>query len=196
MSGKLGWDSQLPHILTEIFWVPLGPCISTNKISKIQRWTARDKKVVAISNFSKKLLTTTVLWTLQRVKVSYTGEPKTPYQYYNETNLKLQISIQIEKKAKYLSNWEAKKFLWNLRKSFFWPQLSPKKNWAQLSQSGPKLKSLPKNVNKKRPNFLKLCNFGSDWDNWTQFFWVKGVVKINFFLAFIKISTALSCWDI
>ena len=62
-------------------------------------WTAINKKVVTISNFSKKLLTSTVLWTIKTVKVSYTGEPKTPYQYYNVSNLKLPISIQIEKKS-------------------------------------------------------------------------------------------------
>ena len=56
------------------------------------------------------------------------------------------------------------------KKKFILTTSFTQKKLSSIISIRTKVTLIRKNVNKKEPNFLIFCNFGSDWDNWTQFF--------------------------
>ena len=104
----------------------------------------------------------------------------------NVTNLKLQISIQIEKKSQISQQLRALEIFMKAKKKFSLTTSFTQKKLSSIISIRTKVTLIRKNVNKKEPNFLIFCNFGSDWDNWAQFFLGERCGQNKLFLSFHK----------
>ena len=72
------------------------------------------------------------------------------------------------------------------KKKFILTTSFTQKKLSSIISIRTKVTLIRKNVNKKEPNFLIFCNFGSDWDNWTQFFLGERCGQNKLFLSFHK----------
>ena len=72
------------------------------------------------------------------------------------------------------------------KKKFILTTSFTQKKLSSIISIRTKVTLIRKNVNKKEPNFLIFCNFGSDWDNWTQFFLGERCGQNKLFLNFHK----------